>query len=81
VYLGYGEEDTGAIAVIDANTARRLNDFKVGAHPESFQLENSGSRIFVNLPDSKEIAVVNRETHEVKKWRMTVGGNFPMALD
>jgi hypothetical protein len=81
VYLGYGEEDAGAIAVIDTESGKRLNEFKVGAHPESFQLENAGPRIFVNLPDSKEIAVVNRKTQEVKKWPMSLGGNFPMALD
>lgn len=81
VYVGYGEDDAGGIAAVDAATGKRLNDFKVGAHPESFQLENSGPRIFINLPDSKEIAVVNRKTHEVKKWPMTLGGNFPMALD
>jgi DNA-binding beta-propeller fold protein YncE len=81
VYLGYGEDDAGAIAVIDAATNKRLDDFKVGAHPESFQLELSGPRVFVNLPDTKEIAVVNRKIHEVRKWSMTLGGNFPMALD
>lgn len=80
VYLGYGEDD-GAIAVIDAATSKRLDDFKVGAHPESFQLEPSGPYIFVNLPDTKQIAVVNRKTREVKRWRMTLEGNFPMALD
>jgi DNA-binding beta-propeller fold protein YncE len=81
VYIGYGEDDAGAIAVIDAKTNKRLDDVKVGAHPESFQLEFSGPRVFVNLPDTKEVAVVNRKTHEVRKWQMTLGGNFPMALD
>jgi len=81
VYLGYGEDETGAIAVIDAATNKQELEFKVGAHPESFQLEAGGPRIFVNLPDSRQIAVVNRKTHEVTKWPMTLGGNFPMALD
>ena len=81
VYLGYGEDETGAIAVIDATTNKQVDDFKVGAHPESFQLEVGGPRIFVNLPDTKQIAVINRKTREVTKWPMTLGGNFPMALD
>lgn len=81
VYLGYGEDETGAIAVIDAITNKQLDNFTVGAHPESFQLEANGPRIFVNLPDAQQIVFVNRKTHEVAKWPMTLGGNFPMALD
>jgi len=67
--------------VIDATTNQRQQEFKVGAHPESFQLETSGPNIFVNLPDAKQIAVVNRKSHAVSKWPLTLGGNFPMALD
>ena len=81
VYLGYGDGDSAAIAVIDATTNQRQQEFKVGAHPESFQLETSGPNIFVNLPDAKQIAVVNRKSHAVSKWPLTLGGNFPMALD
>jgi len=81
VYLGYGDGDSAAIAVIDATTNQRQQEFKVGAHPESFQLETSGPNIFVNLPDKKQIAVVNRKSHTVSKWPLKLGGNFPMALD
>jgi DNA-binding beta-propeller fold protein YncE len=81
VYLGYGDDESAAIAAIDATTNKRLEEFKLGAHPESFQLETTGPNIYVNLPDSKQIAVINRKTHEVSKWPLTLGGNFPMGLD
>lgn len=82
VYVGYGDEKTGAIAVVDAATKKRVeSEYKVGAHPESFQLENSGSRIFVNLPDLKQIAVIDRKTSNIQRWQLALGGNFPMALD
>lgn len=82
VYVGYGDDETAAIAMIDATTNKRLDEeFKLGAHPESFQLETSGSRIFVNLPDSKQIAVINRKTHGVSKWALSLEANFPMSLD
>jgi len=82
VYVGYGDDETAAIAMIDATTNKRLDEeFKLGAHPESFQLEASGSRIYVNLPDSKEIAVINRKTHAISRWALTLEGNFPMSLD
>jgi DNA-binding beta-propeller fold protein YncE len=82
VYVGYGDDKSAAIGMVDANTNKRLDiEFKLGAHPESFQLENGSPRIFVNLPDLKQIAVVDRKTGAVAKWPLTLEANFPMALD
>lgn len=82
VYVGYGDDETAAIGMVDATTNKRLDDeFKTGAHPESFQLETSGSNIYVNLPDLKQIAVINRKTYAISRWTLSLGGNFPMALD
>ena len=80
VYVGYGE---GAIGAIDMTTNKRLDgDFEVGVHPESFQLEESGPRIFVNLASISQIAVIDRKTRAITKWKLEEAGtNFPMALD
>lgn len=80
VYVGYGE---GAIGAIDAKSNQRLpNDFDLGAHPESFQVEKDGSHIFVNLASISEVAVADRTCHKVSKWKLKgAGTNFPMALD
>ena len=82
VYVGFGDGDSGAIGIVDAKTNKRLpKEFKLGAHPESFQLETSGRNIYVNLPDLKQIGVINRETGAVSRWPIEFGSNFPMALD
>lgn len=82
LYVGYGDEKTGAIGMVDAATNKRLdNEFKLGAHPESFQLSASGPNIYVNLPDLKQIAVINRSAHSIVRWPLTFESNFPMALD
>jgi DNA-binding beta-propeller fold protein YncE len=82
LYVGFGDEKSGAIGVVDAATNKRLEDVsKLGAHPESFQLSASDPNIYVNLPDLKQIAVVNRSTHSVTRWPLTFESNFPMALD
>ena len=80
VYVGYGD---GAIGAFDATTNNRIEgDFELGAHPESFQLEEGGSRIFVNLASISEIAVIDRSTRRIEKWKLKEAGtNFPMALD
>jgi hypothetical protein len=84
VYVGCGDnEKTGAIGTIDAVTNKRLDEtYKLGGEPESFQLEKSGPNIYVNIPDLKEIVVVNRQTRQVTHWALQgIESNFPMALD
>ena len=82
VYVGYGEDETGAIGAVDATTNERLEEeYKLGAHPESFQLETSGPNICANLPDLKQIAAIDRITHTISRWPITLQMNFPMALN
>ena len=80
VYVGYGN---GKLGIIDAKNGNHIGDIPLDAHPESFQLGKSAPRIFVNLPDSKKIAVVNRESRTVITAWATGGAsaNYPMALD
>ena len=81
VYLGYGD---GAIAVIDPVTNKRLpTEYKFEGHPEGFQLETKGPRIFVNVADTKNIQVINRQTGKISTWSLPSGhsANFPMVLD
>jgi DNA-binding beta-propeller fold protein YncE len=80
VYVGYGD---GAIGMFDATSNKRIErDFELGAHPESFQLEEKGPRIFVNLASISQIAVIDRNTGNIEKWKLEEAGtNFPMALD
>ena len=80
IYVGYGD---GALAAIDAQNFEVVGTIKLKAHPESFQLEQNGNRIFVNVPDAKHIAVVDRQKRIViATWPMEkFRANFPMALD
>lgn len=82
VYVGFGEDETGAIGMVDAASGERLQkEYKIGAHPESFQLESAGPNIYVNVLDLKQIAVINRQTGVIKRWPLNLEQNFPMALD
>ena len=73
IYVGYGARDLGAIAVVDAVTMERRDEYRLGSHPESFQLETKGSRIYVALPDQRAIAVIDRKTGAIMK--LAVAGN------
>lgn len=83
VYVAYGDEAESAIGVFDATTNKKVgDDFKLVAHPESFQLEEKGPRIFVNLASISQIAVIDRNTRKIDQWKLqSAGTNFPMALD
>jgi YVTN family beta-propeller protein len=80
VYVGYGD---GALAVISAEKFSKLAEIKLAGHPESFQLETKGKRMFVNVPDAGHIAVIDRERRVVTEtWPVKAArANFPMALD
>jgi hypothetical protein len=80
IYIGFGD---GGLAVVDPRTWKVTSKIKLPAHPESFQLERDGKRIFINLPEAKKVGVVDREAGKlVAEWPMeNFHANFPMALD
>ena len=80
IYVGFG---SGGIAVVNAPDLKQTGSIKLSAHPEAFALEKQGQQIFVNVPDARHVAVIDREKGEViKKWGTDLAfGNFPMALD
>jgi DNA-binding beta-propeller fold protein YncE len=80
IYLGFG---SGGIAVINAPDEKQVGSIKLSAHPEAFQLEKNGSRIFVNVPNSRHVAVIDRDKGDVvATWKTDLAfENFPMALD
>jgi YVTN family beta-propeller protein len=79
VYVGYG---SGALAEID-NQGNKAGEIKLDAHPESFKLDKEDSLIYVNLPKSHKIGVLDREKRTISAtWGTgTAFANYPMALD
>jgi DNA-binding beta-propeller fold protein YncE len=79
VVVGYGD---GALAFLDPN-GRKKGEIPLDGHPESFQLEKTGTRVFVNVPDKKEIQVADLAKGTLlDRWPVTSAlKNYPMALD
>jgi DNA-binding beta-propeller fold protein YncE len=80
LFVGYG---SGALVAIEPKRARKVGEIKLERHPESFQLERQGARIFVNVPEAGHVAVVDRRQGKVTAaWPIEgAAANFPMALD
>jgi len=80
IYVGFG---SGGVGIVNAVDGRQVGSIKLSAHPEAFELEKNGKRIFVNVPNARQVAVIDRDKGEiVATWKTDLAfGNFPMALD
>jgi DNA-binding beta-propeller fold protein YncE len=80
IVVGYGK---GALAVVDPASRRKIADVALPGHPESFQFDEQGQRIFANVPNARQIAVVDvGQGRQIAN--LELGGarsNFPMAVD
>jgi DNA-binding beta-propeller fold protein YncE len=83
IFVAFGGDEGGGIAVLDAASGKRLEDVaKLDAHPESFQIAASKPVIFANIATKAKVVVIDRATHKVTDWPLKTGkANYPMALD
>ena len=79
VLVGYGK---GALAVIDPVTLSKTADIHLKAHPEGFQIDETGTQVFVNVPDAREMVVADLAVGSTGSLpTQGAGSNFPMAID
>jgi hypothetical protein len=78
VLVGYG---SGGLALIDAAARIQRGAIALKDHPEGFQIDPGSQRVFVNVPDAREIAVIDRALgRQVARWTVPdARSNFPMA--
>lgn len=79
IIVGYGD---GGLAFIDPRTRAVVAKVTLATHPEAFQVSPGGRTIFVNLPDNREIAVVDTAGgKQAASWKTPgLSANFPMAI-
>lgn len=78
--VGFGG---GGLALIDPKTHAKVAEIRLPGHPESFRIDPENGRAFVNIPDAREIALVDLGARRVlAHWETrNLRGNFPMALN
>jgi DNA-binding beta-propeller fold protein YncE len=86
LYVGHGGGSAAApgnVAVIDTAKFALLANLGVASHPEALDFDEKGRRIFANIADSAEVAVIDGASSTiVAHWKLTgAADNVPMAYD
>jgi DNA-binding beta-propeller fold protein YncE len=79
LFVGYKE----GLAVLDIEAMKKVGEIKLAGHPGGFVFEKLGSRLFVNVPFARHVAVIDRKTMNVTAtWELGQAElNFPIAMD
>lgn len=69
MYVAYGGDEGGGIAVIDAVTGKQREDVaKLDAHTESFQIAASKAVIYANIATKAKVVLIDRTTGQFTDW-------------
>ena len=86
LYVGHGGSDPSSparVAIIDTVKLEVIDNLAMASHPEALEIDPKGHRVFVNLADSNEVAVIDTRTHTVvEHWPLKrARHNVPLAYD
>jgi WD40 repeat protein len=87
LYVGYGGEDAkkdfGNVAIIDARKDKHIGDILTKAHPGGILVDDSGRRIYVTIPATSEVAVIDAKSNQIiKSWQaVEAQRTVTLALD
>ncbi|MDQ2805016.1 MAG: YncE family protein [Pseudomonadota bacterium] len=80
VVVGYGR---GGLAIIDPVKRTKIATIPLPAHPEAFQIDPTTDIAYVNVPNARQIDVIDLATRrQLATWTgFPASSNFPMVLD
>lgn len=89
LFVAVGNLASGALVEFDVRSWKKVREIPFSSHPESFQLDPDGDRIYVNVPGGVRalhdgtVAFASRRSGAVTGVLPLAGRgrNFPMALD
>ena len=83
LYAGFGDRNSGGLAIIDTSNNQHIGDIKTDARPGGVTFEKPGQRIFVNLNGATKLGVLDsKKRDEITTWPVAGAENYgPLALD
>jgi hypothetical protein len=79
LFVGYGD----GLAILDPQSLRIVDKISLPGHPEAFELAARGAEIYVNVPETAQVIVVDQRAGKAAStWSVKPeAANFPMAID
>jgi hypothetical protein len=86
LFVGHGGSDAAnpaRIAMVDTTHFSLTADLSVAAHPEALDIDPRIGRVFANIAESNEVAVIGADSSQVTAhWKLTgAADNVPLAFD
>jgi hypothetical protein len=85
LYVGHGggESAPAQVAVVDTTSQTLMKNLPVATHPESLEIDNATRRIFVNVADAAEVALIDgKDSSPAGSWKLSSAkDNVPLAFD
>jgi DNA-binding beta-propeller fold protein YncE len=86
LYVGHGGSNAAnpaRVAVVNTKDFALAANLHVAAHPEALDLDEQGQRVFANIADAAQVAVIDTRTNAVvDTWTLKdASDNTPLAYD
>ncbi|MGA2050374.1 MAG: YncE family protein [Terracidiphilus sp.] len=85
LYVGHGggAANPAKVSVVDTEHFTLVANLPVATHPEALDIDPQSQRVFANIADSNEVAVIGTSSREITAhWKLTkAGDNVPLAFD
>lgn len=85
LYVGHGGDaaNPARVAVVDTEHFTLVANLAVATHPEALEIDPHSGRVFANIADSNEVAVIATGSREITAhWKLTkAADNVPLAFD
>ena len=86
LFVGHGGSDaanSARIAVVDTEHLSLIANLAVTSHPEALDIDPIGRRVFANIAESNEVAVIDTDSKAITAhWKLTAAAdNVPLAFD
>jgi YVTN family beta-propeller protein len=86
LFVGHGGADAANpanVAVVDTDHFSLLVNLPVSTHPEALDIDPQSRRVFANIADSNQVAVIDSGSKTITtQWKLTkAADNVPIAFD
>jgi len=85
LYVGHGGDaaNPAKVAVVDTEHFTLVANLPVATHPEALEIDPQSRRVFANIAESNEVAVIGAKSKDiVAHWKLTkAGDNVPLVFD